>query len=124
MTDDLENHKELLLKYITQARPKFEEAKAFSELFYIRSYGTLLRTLYIEDKIAIDTQQRIYAKTAANTAPTLPKMPVPSYPWPKELDLMQTKPRCAVCGMIFDGVMGYVCTNINCPSGVRYTSNV
>lgn len=27
---------------------------------------------------------------------------------------------CAVCGLKFDGPMGYVCTNPRCPSGVSY----
>ena len=27
---------------------------------------------------------------------------------------------CSICGMKFDGPMGYVCTNPRCPSGVVY----
>lgn len=30
---------------------------------------------------------------------------------------------CAVCGIKFDGPMGYACTNPRCPSGVSYCSS-
>ena len=29
---------------------------------------------------------------------------------------------CSVCGLKFDGPMGYACTNPRCPSGVAYCS--
>ena len=34
---------------------------------------------------------------------------------------IQTKPYagCSVCGLKFDGVMGYVCTRSDCPTAVR-----
>lgn len=35
---------------------------------------------------------------------------------------IQEKSGCNVCGMVFDGAMGYVCSRANCPSGVTYTS--
>lgn len=29
--------------------------------------------------------------------------------------------KCSVCGMVFNNIpMGYVCNNINCPTGIRY----
>ena len=30
---------------------------------------------------------------------------------------------CAVCGIKFDGPMGYACNNPRCPSGVSYCSS-
>lgn len=38
----------------------------------------------------------------------------PNYPFhPSE-----AKPKCRVCGMVFEGVMGYVCPHNNCPGKV------
>jgi hypothetical protein len=43
------------------------------------------------------------------TPPTLPDL------WPH---LPVEKPKCRVCGMVFEGVMGYVCPHNNCPGKV------
>ena len=36
----------------------------------------------------------------------------------------EMNPRCHVCGMIFDGVMSYVCPRANCPTSVRCATTV
>lgn len=38
-------------------------------------------------------------------------------PYPPVAD---PEPKCHVCGIVFKGVMGYVCTNNLCPSRVVY----
>lgn len=40
----------------------------------------------------------------------------PFHPKPAD-DFASVKPACKVCGIIFDGPMGYVCPNMRCPSG-------
>lgn len=41
--------------------------------------------------------------------------PVPSL-WPKSLPEYQSKDKCPKCGITISGVMGYVCSSINCPT--------
>ena len=49
------------------------------------------------------------------TDPYQPFMPSPVQPtWTAHPSA------CSVCGLKFDGPMGYVCTNPRCPSGVVY----
>lgn len=43
--------------------------------------------------------------------------PVRSGPYEADPSYMQPS-SCRVCGMKFDGPMGYVCTRTDCPSGV------
>ena len=42
-------------------------------------------------------------------------------PWPLPLD--EDRNCCSVCGLRFEGSMGYVCANPTCPSAVIYTSH-
>lgn len=47
----------------------------------------------------------------------------PVRPGPYEVDPSYMQPpSCSVCGMRFDGPMGYVCSRTDCPSGVSYSS--
>ena len=40
-------------------------------------------------------------------------LPMPTYP-------MIPETHCSVCGMKFDGPMGYVCYHPRCPTGIAY----
>lgn len=48
----------------------------------------------------------------------MPPMPSPN-PWP-----IYNNNSCKVCGMKFDGPMGYVCGRTDCPSGVTCSNAV
>lgn len=49
------------------------------------------------------------------------KLPKPGHT-PNVLPELDERPRCRVCGLTFDGPMGYVCPNDRCPSRVWYGS--
>lgn len=49
--------------------------------------------------------------------------PVPSYaPWPSTSPNISLRETCPKCGIKIDGVMGYVCSSINCPVQYKTTS--
>lgn len=54
--------------------------------------------------------------TFTESVPSAPFSPMPSTPYtfPK----VQTKPTCTKCGLVLDSVMGYVCNNYPCPTGL------
>lgn len=44
-----------------------------------------------------------------------PYAPIPPFPWP---DPNPSFNRCAACGLELSGALGYVCTRIDCPTGL------
>lgn len=75
------------------------------------------RIVELEKRI-IELEQEIERLKLEKNFPTpnpIP-LPMPTYP-PQELF---PKPFCHVCGLKFDGPMGYSCPRLDCPSGVVY----
>lgn len=48
--------------------------------------------------------------------PTIPSDPLKDYPKPPQLGRIT---KCSLCGLELAGIMGYVCTNIDCPTFVQ-----
>ena len=49
--------------------------------------------------------------------PAAPPMTSPSFPpfFPPQSPLFGGKTKCSKCGMVWQGAMGYVCPNLDCP---------
>ena len=53
--------------------------------------------------------------------PIVPTPFQPSYPYPNNPIGSEWSYHCPVCGIDMSGPMGYVCGNMKCPYGVRYS---
>lgn len=82
------------------------------------------RILEIERRQAEqDARQAALEKRVAELEQQVARQ-VPWWPTHPEVSdpVMEDVPTCRVCGLRFEGVMGYVCPRSDCPSGISYCS--
>ena len=54
--------------------------------------------------------------TFTESTPSAPYNPMPTSPY--TFPMVDTKPTCPKCGLVFEGTMGYVCSQPKCPTGL------
>ncbi len=62
----------------------------------------------------VDELERRVRELEDNVGTPNPLAPIPQYPINPPIPVNS----CGVCGLVFDGVMGYVCSNLNCPGRI------
>lgn len=64
-------------------------------------------------------QREVARREGAEPPPEpMPWYPEPFLPSPTWPPTFTSKPSCGECGLVLEGVMGYVCNHVPCPTGL------
>ena len=67
-----------------------------------------------------DTIRELEGRIAKLEQEKLPLVPIPT-PWPDPVPDLYGGTQCPKCGLVWSGVMGYVCPDSQCPIQLKVT---